>query len=110
LRYIWDTDEQREIIASIVQHALSQASETETASAHPRSANQDAPNADELMRDLDLLASTWKNGDLAEPARSSIRDQLGLLSGRCQWISDRIQREHVERRVSELWKELGTGA
>jgi MoxR-like ATPase len=107
LRYIWDTAEQREVIAAIVQHAVKAALPGEAGRVHPRAAGDDAPDPEALARDLDRLGEVLDGADLTDCIRSTVRDQLGLLAGRCQWIADAQQRSHLDGRVSALWKQVG---
>ena len=108
LRYIWDSDEQREVIAAIVQPAVDSADANVQATSHPRARGTSAPDADELARDLDRIEQQWSSGGGDESQRSVLRDQLGLLSGRCQWLADAQQRTFLEGRVQTLWQQWGT--
>jgi MoxR-like ATPase len=110
LRYIWDTDEQREVIAAIVQHAVDQADSALEAASHPRSRGQNAPDAEELARDLERLEQNWSSAGALDGQRAVLRDQLGLLAGRCQWLADAQQRTFLERRVESLWQLWGDSA
>ncbi|HEX3654468.1 MAG TPA: AAA family ATPase [Pirellulales bacterium] len=107
LRYIWDTDEQREIIAAIVQPAVERDDAQSQAASHPRSRGQDAPNADELARDLQRLEQRWAADGQQPQERSVLRDQLGLLAGRCQWLADAQQRTFLEGRMETLLRAWG---
>lgn len=110
LRYIWDTDEQREVIAAIVQPTVESAAAEERATSHPRAFGFGAPNAEELARDLARLESQWSGSGGAEAERSVLRDQLGLLAGRCQWLADAEQRKFLEGRVNTLWQQWGSAS
>jgi MoxR-like ATPase len=63
-------------------------------------------DAEAVARDLERLAARL-GGDVSEADRSCLRDQLGVLAGRCQWIADAGPREFVQRRVDELWQQVG---
>jgi MoxR-like ATPase len=110
LRYIWDTDEQREVIAAIVQQAVDAADAESLSASHPRARNQNAPNADELARDLERLAERWSSANGDEGNRAVLKDQLGLLSGRCQWLADAQQRIFLEQKVAALWQSWETAS
>jgi MoxR-like ATPase len=110
LRYIWDADEQREIIAAIVDHAVNQADDGAQASSHPRARGANAPDADELVRDLERLEQRWSADGHSDVQRAVLRDQLGLLAGRCQWLADAQQRTFLEQRVSALWQKWGAAS
>ena len=51
LRYIWDTEEQQDVLATIVKDALEKAGEEEKASSHPRSRGSETPDPEHLARD-----------------------------------------------------------
>lgn len=106
LRYTWETEEQQEVIASLVQDAIARAGVSEEAS-HPRSRAADVPDADSLSRDLDRIAERLRNGELPPADRSYLRDQLSQLASRCQWVPDRQQQTFLEEKMSALWPALG---
>jgi MoxR-like ATPase len=110
LRYIWDTAEQREVIAAIVQHAVKGALSGDNGRVHPRALGDDLPDAEELARDLTRLKQALDEFNLTEGARATARDQLSLLAGRCQWVADSQQRAHLDGLVSDLWTRLGENA
>lgn len=106
LRYIWDAMEQQEVISAIVQQAVDAALDSHGA-AHPRARVDEAPDAESLARDFDRLEETLSGPSVTASLRATVRDQLALLAGRCQWVADAQQREHLEQRVAVLWERLG---
>jgi MoxR-like ATPase len=106
LRYIWDTEEQQEVLASIVQDAIDRSGAGREDS-HPRSQGGDAPDAESLARDLQHIAQRTSTGDLPATEKSYLKDRLGLLAARCQWVKDPQQREFLEKQIEPLWKPLG---
>ena len=106
LRYIWDTEDEQEILASLIEQALEQSDGEERAMAHPRSLTSEAPDPEQLSADLFELAGAL---DVADAVQQSIlRDRLTLLSARCQWVVDGQQRTHLEGKVNELWQTFET--
>jgi MoxR-like ATPase len=110
LRYIWDTDEQREVIAAIVQPTVESGDAETQTNSHPRARGTGGLDAEELARDLERLEKQWSGEGHDESRRSVLRDQLGLLSSRCQWLADAQQRLFLEGRVSALWQQWGTAS
>ena len=108
LRYIWDAEEQQEVLASIVQDAVDRHGAQAEAS-HPRAQGGDAPDAESLARDLQHIAQRAADADLPGTEKSYLKDRLGLLAARCQWVKDPQQREFLEKQVESLWKPLGVG-
>ena len=106
LRYIWDTEEQQDVLASIVQDAVKKAAPAEAEASHPRSRGADAPDPEHLARDLERLRERL-NGEVPATERSYLQDQLGLLAARCQWVEDGQGRQFLEGKVEELWQRLG---
>jgi MoxR-like ATPase len=44
-----------------------------------------------------------KNGPLPNAEKAYLRDRLGILEGRCQWIKDNPRRDWLLKRIAELW-------
>ncbi|MDX1947751.1 MAG: AAA family ATPase [Pirellulaceae bacterium] len=107
LRYIWDIDEQREVIAAIVNQAVEASPPERLAQSHPRARQSDGPNAEELAHDLNRIGTRLAEPALPDADRAVLRDQLGLLAGRCQWVVDRQQRSFLDQQVAQLWRQMG---
>lgn len=103
LRYIWDREEQREILQAVVQPAIDAAAEDVQAVSHPRARGGTAPNADELARDLERLERAWAADGHSADQQAILRDRLGLLAGRSQWVADAQQRTFLQARIESLW-------
>jgi MoxR-like ATPase len=110
LRYIWDAEEQQEVLSSIVKNAIDKSGAAKQSDAHPRSRGGDAPDADSLARDLRHIADRLAQGALPATERSYLKDRLGLLAARCPWVEDSQQRAFLEQQVSSLWKQLEAAA
>lgn len=104
LRYIWDRDEQREVITAIVQPAIEAADAESQAASHPRAQAGIAPNPEDLARDIDGLEQSWTADGHDEGQRSVLKDRLALLAGRSQWVADPQQRTFLEQRIESLWR------
>jgi MoxR-like ATPase len=106
VRHIWDTEEQQEVLASLVDQAI--AKQTADGADHPRARSNDGPDVESLARDLDAIADSLKNGELPDVEKAYLRDRLGILEGRCQWVKDATKREWLLKRVGEQWPALRT--
>ncbi len=104
LRHVWDREEQREPLAGLVRHALSEAAPT--AGDHARSRTEPEPNAEELARDLAAMETDAARTDLAAGQRSALRDRLTLLEGRFPWVRDAAQRDFLLVRSRAVWAQL----
>lgn len=107
LRYIWDTEEQQSVLESLVQNVLDDSGQVEQPASHPRARANDSPDPESLARDLDRIGTRLAEEKLPEGERACLRDQLGILAPRCQWVVDEQQRTFLGQRVEELWKSLG---
>jgi MoxR-like ATPase len=106
LRHIWDTEEQQEILATLVDQAINK--EQPANDDHRRARASDGPDAEALARDLDSLSTSLKNGPLPNAEKAYLRDRLGILEGRCQWIKDNTRRDWLLKRIAELWPSAKT--
>ena len=105
-RYVWDTKEQQEVLASLVGETLS-AFEDDVV-VHPRARDDDHPDVEALARDLEQLAARLEGAREDAAAWSCLRDQLGVLDGRCQWVPDADKRGFLQNQVQDLWARFET--
>ncbi|MEM7383343.1 MAG: AAA family ATPase [Verrucomicrobiota bacterium] len=112
LRYIWDLEEQAEIIRAIVDEILEREMESEAGDGdHPRSRENEPPDAETLaarLHELEEVLGKLSGDD--PPARSQLRDQLSLVSSRSQWVTNEHQRQSLQNHIDRLWKNLGPTA
>jgi MoxR-like ATPase len=106
LRYIWDTEEQQEIIAGIVQSALDTAPAAEAELAHVRAGAPDAPDAEALSRQLGVLRAELDAVAPATAVPASLADQLQVLTSRCDWIPNDVARDQLLAEVDAVWQQL----
>lgn len=104
LRYIWDTEEQQEVIGAIVDELLAKAKKE--SAVHPRAQGATAADAEGLARDLEAIEQKLKADGSAPDDRSYLRDRLGLLAARCQWVENETQRTYLLERVETMWSGL----
>jgi len=104
MRYIWDTEEQREVIAGIVAAAV--AKDQHTAQQHPRATQDILPNADDIHHEVLHLSEKWNSPDLTLSERAVIKDRLRYLNGRAAWLSNETQRKFVQEPMDVLWKQI----
>jgi MoxR-like ATPase len=104
VRHIWDTEEQQEVLASLVDQAIAkqQAADDD----HPRARPSEGPDAESIARDLDAIEASLKDGALPDVEKAYLRDRLGILEGRCQWVKDSAKRDWLLKRATALWPSL----
>ena len=107
LRYIWDAEDQQEVLGSIVQDAIDKSDASRTAGVHPRLRGGDAPDAESLAGDLRRIAERLAKGPIPTTERSYLKDRLGLLAARCPWVQDPQQRASLEQQLSALMAAVG---
>lgn len=107
VRYIWDTEEQVEVLQALVADALQRGGAADEDASHPRSRGDAGPDPESLARDLERLAQRLESEGVPDHERSFLGDQLGVLAGRCPWVQDEQQRRHLQQRVDALWARLG---
>lgn len=103
LRYIWDTEEQREVINSIVNASLDA---TDAPQSHPRASVNSLPDADEIYSEVQRLALQWQSEDTTMAEKVLIKDRLAHLSSRCDWIANAEQRKYVQEPIDALWQQI----
>jgi MoxR-like ATPase len=106
VRHIWDTEEQQEVLASLVDQAITK--QPATAGDHPRARPPEGPDPESVARDLDSIEGLLSNDALPDVEKAYLRDRLGILEGRCQWVKDKSKREWLLGRAARLWPSLKT--
>jgi MoxR-like ATPase len=104
VRYIWDTEEQQELIAGIVNAIVE--TDKQELEHHPRAFLHTAPDADAIFREIISMSEKWDNTALSPAERSVIKDRLRYLNGRCEWISNEVQRNYVQQPIDQLWAKI----
>lgn len=104
LRYVWDKEEQQEVLAALVQDVLEKAETDEQT--HPRAQAPDGPRPESLAHDLERIDARLQAVDGKPSEQAYLKDRLGILEARCQWVKDQEQRSFLLKRVEELWARL----
>lgn len=104
MRYIWDTEEQQEIIAGIINSVIE--ADKFAVGQHPRASVHSLPNADEIFKEVTAMTEKWDDETLPMTERTIIKDRLRYLNGRCEWISNTVQRSYVQQPIDMLWQKI----
>ena len=110
LRYIWDTDEQMEVIAALVDHSIRSAATSDQARIHPRANSSDAPNPETIALELRRISGRLDEKTLTDVERAQLRDELSLLSSRCEWVANSHQRDFLQKEIQSIWSRFETVA
>ena len=103
LKYIWDTEEQIEILTGIIQAIIEKESTTE---AHPQALSNNRPNPESIFKDVESLTDKWNQGELSLEEQNVVKDKLRYMQSRCDWIKNAEQKEHIQVKIDQLWEKI----
>jgi MoxR-like ATPase len=103
LKYIWDTEEQVEILAGIVDAVIEKDPAPQT---HLRALANQLPNAEELMADVLALQTRWQTETLTFADQNIIKDKLRYLQTRVVWLKNSEHRHHIQSEIETLWQTI----
>lgn len=103
LKYIWDTEEQIEILAGIIDNIIEK---DNAPKAHPQALFNKTPNAEELIKEVLSLAGRWDSGDLSFEEQNVIKDKLRYVQTRCNWIKNNEHKQHIQTEIESLWHKM----
>lgn len=103
LKYIWDTEEQIEILAGIIDNIIEKEN---IPGSHPQALFNKTPNAEALMKEVELLAGRWDAGELTFEEQHIIKDKLRYIQTRCNWVRDNMQKQHIQKEIEALWEKM----
>ena len=103
LKYIWDTEEQIEILEGIINHII----EKEVAEkAHPQALFNKIPNAEDVMKEVKYLADKWQEASLSFEEQNVIKDKLRYVQTRCDWVKNSEQKQYIQNEIESLWQKI----
>lgn len=103
LKYIWDTEEQIEILAGIIDTIIEKDKEP---MAHPQALFNKIPNAEELVKEVLMLTNKWESGTLSFEEQNVIKDKLRYVQTRCNWIKNNEHKQHIQTEIESLWHKM----
>ncbi|MCX8524231.1 AAA family ATPase [Chryseobacterium formosus] len=103
LKYIWDTEEQIEILEGIINRTIEK---DENPKSHPQALHNKTPNPEEVMKDVKILIDQWENGKLSFEEQNVIKDKLRYLQTRCDWITNAEQKQFIQKEIESLWQKI----
>ena len=103
LKYIWDTEEQIEILAGIIDGIIEK---DDSPGAHPQARFNKVPNAEELIREVQLLRGRWNDENLSFEEQNIIKDKLRYIQTRCNWIRNSEHKQFVQTEIESLWQQI----
>lgn len=100
LKYIWDTEEQIEILSGLVDAIIEK---EVTVESHPRASANQRPNAEELIKEVEQLKEKWASGTLSYEELNAVKDKLRFLQSRSHWIGEAQHKAHIQSEIELLW-------
>jgi len=103
LKYIWDTEEQIEILAGIIDMIMEK---EDSPLAHPQALFNKTPNAEELIKEVSLLTSKWESEGLSFEEQNVIKDKLRYVQNRSNWVKKNEHKLHIQNEIEALWQKI----
>jgi MoxR-like ATPase len=104
MKYIWDTEEQIEILAGIIDSIIEK--DPAASKAHPQALFNKNPNAEELTKEVQLLTQKWESGSLSFEDQNVVKDKLRYVQTRCNWIKNDGHKQHIQTEIESLWQKM----
>jgi MoxR-like ATPase len=103
LKYIWDNEEQVEVLAGIIDSIIEK---DDSPLAHPQAMFNKAPNAEELLKDILTMSQKWQSGSLSFEEQNIIKDKLRYIQSRANWIKNKEHKQHIQANIEDLWSKM----
>ena len=103
LKFIWDNEEQIEILEGIINQIIEKDTSTE---AHPQAIYNKTPDGESVMKEVNLLTEKWQDENLSFAEQNVIKDKLRYIQTRCDWIKDAEQKKYIQEHIESLWQKI----
>ncbi|RYE24809.1 MAG: ATPase [Sphingobacteriales bacterium] len=103
MKYIWDTEEQIEILAGIIDNIIDK---DKSPQSHPQALFNKAPNAEELIKEVNLLKEKWGSENLSFEEQNVVKDKLRYIQTRCNWVKDDEHKQYIKKEIEGLWQKM----
>jgi MoxR-like ATPase len=103
LKYIWDTEEQIEILEGIINNVIEKNIGEKS---HRQALFNKAPNPEEVIKEVNLLAEKWDSDDLTFEEQNVVKDKLRYIQNRCGWIKHPEQKQFIQNEIEKLWQKI----
>jgi MoxR-like ATPase len=103
IKYIWDTEEQIEILAGLIDSIIEK---DHTPGAHPQALFNKVPNAEELIKEVQLLKNKWQTTTLSFEEQNIIKDKLRYVQTRTGWIKNDEHQQYIQTEIEALWQSI----
>lgn len=103
LKHVWDTEEQIEILAAIIDNVIEKEI---TDNSHPQALANRIPNAEDLIKEVSLLKNKWENENMSFEEQNIIKDKLRYVQTRCSWIKHHEHKQYIQDEIEALWQKI----
>jgi MoxR-like ATPase len=103
LKYIWDTEEQIEIIAGMVDRVIEKEPQE---TAHAQAFANRIPNAEELAKEVSHLKARWQTNALTLEEQNILKDKLRYVQTRSSWVRNQEHKQHIQTEIDALWHSM----
>lgn len=103
LKYIWDNEEQIEILEGIINKIIEK---DNSESAHPQALYNKTPDAESVIKEVNYLTEKWQDENLSFEEQNVIKDKLRYIQTRCDWIKDSEQKKYIQDHIESLWQKI----
>lgn len=103
LKYIWDTEDQIEILEGVVNNVTAK---DLSEKAHPQAMSNKTPDGEELMKEVVYLSELWAKEGLSFEEQNVVKDKLRYLQSRCDWVQQGDQRSYIQKEIDGLWQRM----
>jgi len=103
LKYIWDTEEQIEILEGIINNIIEKDTDEK---AHPQAVFNKAPNPEDIMKEVQYLADKWHTNGMSFEEQNVVKDKLRYVQTRCAWIRDAEKKQFIQTQIETLWQKI----
>ncbi|MBC8884282.1 AAA family ATPase [Flavobacterium piscinae] len=101
LKYIWDNEEQIEVLEGIVNHVIEKDTQEQS---HPQAMYNKIPQAEEVMKEVKYLSDKWNDSTLSFEEQNVIKDKLRYVQTRCDWIKNQEQKKYIQDEIEKFWQ------
>jgi len=103
LRYVWDSEDQIEILSGIIDKHLEDVVEDNR---HPQSENGQKANPEQLSTELDEISGEWESSETSMDVKVRLKDKLRFIQTRADWLEDIEKREFLKKKIDDIWQRM----
>jgi MoxR-like ATPase len=103
LKYIWDNEEQVEILSGMVGSVIEKSINHES---HPQASSSSLPNPEDLMKEINYLTEKWATPNITNEEKNIIKDKLRYIQNRSGWVKDLNHKAFINEQIDKLWHNI----